>query len=61
MGNFGLKGRIPWITNTDDALCFVCKRDTLDRFLFDCPDFREHFDSFWSNLYLKVAGSNPLL
>ena len=28
MGNFGLNGIIPWITNTDDALCFVCKRDT---------------------------------
>ena len=28
MGNFGLNGGIPWVTNTDDALCFVCERDT---------------------------------
>ena len=28
MGNFGLNGGIPWVTNTDDALCFVCKTDT---------------------------------
>ena len=37
MGNFGLNGGTPWITNTDDALCYVCKRDTetLGHFLFD--------------------------
>ena len=57
MGNFGLNGAMPWITN-----CFVCKRDTesLGHFLFDCPDFREHFDSLWSNLCLKVTANNPL-
>ena len=62
MGNFGLNGGIPWITNTDDALCFVCKRDTetLGHFLFDCPDFRQHFDSLWSNLCLNVTASKPL-
>ena len=61
MGNFGSNGGIPWNTNTDDALCFVCKRDTetLAHFLSDCPDFREHFDSLWSNLCLKVTASNP--
>ena len=48
MGNFGLNWEIPWITNTDGALLFVCKRDTemLGHFLFDCPDFREHFDVY---------------
>ena len=62
MGNFGLNEGIPWITNNDDALCFVCKRDTetLSHFLFDCPDFREHFNSLCSNLCLKVTASNPL-
>ena len=51
-----------WITKTDDALCFVCKRgtETLGHFLFDCPDFREHFDSLWSKLCPKVTASNPL-
>ena len=62
IGNFGLNGGIPWITNTDDAHCLVCKRDTetLGHFLFDCPDFLEYFDSLWSNLCLKVTVSNPL-
>ena len=62
MGNFGLNGAIHCIINTDDALCFVFKRDTetLDHFLFDCPDFGGHFDSLWSNLCLKVTGSNLL-
>ena len=63
MGNFALNGGIPWVTNTDDSLCFVYKRDTetLGHFLFDCHDFREHFDSLWSDLCLKVAAaSNPL-
>ena len=62
MGNFGLNGGIPWITNTDDVLCFVCKRDTetLGHFLFDCPDFQEHFDSLRSNLCLEVSASNRL-
>ena len=47
MSNFDLNGGIPLITNIADALCFVSRRDTetLDHFLFDCPDFREHFDS----------------
>ena len=62
MGNFGLNGEIPWITNTDDDLCYLRKRDTetLGHFLFDFPDFRGHFDSLWSNLCLKVTASNPL-
>ena len=62
MGNFSLNEGIPWITNTDGAPCFVWKRDTknLKQFLFDCPDFREHFDSLWSNFILKVTISRPL-
>ena len=41
VSNFGLNGGIPWTTNTGDAVCFVCKRDTeiLRHFRFDCPDF----------------------
>ena len=58
MGNFSLNEGIPWITNTDGAPCFVCKRDTknLKQFLFDCPDFREHFDS----LCQTSASKSPL-
>ena len=48
MGNYGLNGGITGITNTDDALRFVCKRDTetVGHFLFDCPDFREPLAMF---------------
>ena len=47
MGNFGLNGGIPWLSNTDGAACFLCKVDieTVNHFLLDCPNFREHFDS----------------
>ena len=44
MGNFGLNGGIPWLSNTDGAACFPCKVDieTVNHFLLDCPNFREH-------------------
>ena len=61
-GNFGPIEEIPWITNTDGAPCFVCKRDneTLRHFIFDCSDFQELVDSLWSNLHLTVTISNPV-
>ena len=46
--NFGLnRGGIPWLCNTDGAICFACKVDieTASHFLLDCPNFREYFDS----------------
>ena len=60
MGNFGLNGGIPWLSNTDGALCFICKGDveTVNHFLFDCPYFRENFDTLWSNLISKVTVYN---
>ena len=27
MGNFGLIGSLPWLQNTDGAICFICKED----------------------------------
>ena len=32
----------------------------LCHFYFECLDFREHFYSLWSNLWLKVTASIPL-
>ena len=60
MGNFGLNGGIPWLSNTDGAACFLCKVDieTVNHFLLDCPNFREHFDSLWANLTVKVTKFN---
>ena len=50
MGNFGLNGGVPWLTNTDGELC---------HFLSDCSSFRDNFESLWSNLSQKVIASNP--
>ena len=60
MGNFGLNAGIPWLYNTDGAVCFLCKVDieTVSHFFVDCPNFREHFDSLWANLPIKVTKSN---
>ena len=61
MGSFGLNGSVPWLKDTEGALCFVCKEDienTYDFFL-DCPQFKGNFDSVWRNLQLKVTRSNP--
>ena len=27
MSNFGLNGCIPWLQNTDGAICFICKEE----------------------------------
>ena len=27
LGSFGLNGTVPWLKNTDGALCFICKED----------------------------------
>ena len=41
----------------------VCVKEILTLqviFFLTCPDFREYFDSLWSNLCLKVTANNPL-
>ena len=62
MGNFGLNGGIPWLCNTDGAICFLCKVDieTVSHFLLDCDNFREHFDSLWTNMTAKVTKFNDI-
>ena len=32
--------------------------ETVNQFLHDCPNFREHFDSMWVNLTVKVTKFN---
>ena len=62
MGWLGLNGGIPWLLNTDGALCFVCKSDieTLDHFLFNCPAFHQNFEMLWSSLNHKIKNCNPV-
>ena len=60
MSNFGLNGCIPWLQNTDCAICFICKEEieSVTHFLFDCSYFRNNFDSLRNKLKLKIAQSN---
>ena len=46
-GNFGLNGGVPWLSNTEDALCFICKEnvENVNHFLLECREFRNNFDS----------------
>ena len=62
MGNFGFRAKLPWASKADDALCFICKEsnDNLYHFLFDCPYFRDNFDSLWSNLVIKATNCNSV-
>ena len=49
-GNFGLNGGVPWLLNTDGALCFICKEnvENVNHFLLECREltFTEfHFET----------------
>ena len=61
MGNCGLKGGVPWLTNTDSELCLFCKNNVEDvsHFLSDCSSFRDNFESLWSNVSQKLIACNP--
>ena len=61
MGNFDLKGSLPWLQNTDGVICFVCKEDTesVTHFFLDCSYFRNNFESLWNKLKIEIARSNP--
>ena len=61
MGNFGLNGGIPWLTNTDGELFYLlCKESAEDvsHFLLDCPNFRDNRKSLRSNPSQKVMACN---
>ena len=55
MSNFGLNGCIPWLQNTDGAICFICTEEieSVTTFLLDCSYFRNNFP--WNKLKLKIA------
>ena len=61
MGNFGLNGGVPWLTNTDSELFLLCK-DIVEggsHFLLDYHNFRGNCESIWSNLSQKVIACYP--
>ena len=56
MGNFGINGGVPWLTNTDGELCLLCKESIEDVSYFRLywPNFRDNRESLWSILSQKV-------
>ena len=60
--NFGLNAEEPWLSDTDDRKCFICKNGVEDagHFFFDCMPFRENFTILWSNLKTTLFNGNPL-
>ena len=62
MGNFGLNGGIPWLTNTEGATCFVCKQgvETVNLLVLECPGFKENLDSLWDTLKTNARHPNPI-
>ena len=60
MGNFGFNGALA--SHMQGALCFICKEnvENVSRFLQDCTEFRQNFDSIWLSLKQKVISANPI-
>ena len=62
MGNFGLNGCVPWLTNTDSKLCLFFFKNSVEdvnHFLSGCPSFRDNFKTLWSKLRPKIIAFNP--
>ena len=62
MGNCGLNGGIPRLSNTDGAHCLFYKEGIEDfsHFFFDCLEFKDDFESVWANLNRKIFSSNSI-
>ena len=62
MGNFGLNGSLPWLQNTDGAICFIRKEDieSVTHSFLDFSYFRNNSESLWNKLKIKIARSNPI-
>ena len=60
MGQFGLSGAIPWLRDSDEAFCFVCKQDveSVTHFLLGCSYFKQNFLFLWRNLKIKITVSS---
>ena len=60
MGNLCLNSGIPWLSNTEGSLCFICKEstETVNHHFIDCPAFKNNYSSLWSNLKTKIINCN---
>ena len=57
MGSHGLQGGIPWLKETDQAICPLCKSGTEDltHFLLKCSALKDEWKFFWESLFSKVG------
>ena len=56
MGSHGLQGGIPWLNETDQAICPMCKSCTEDltHVLLKCSALKDGWEFFWKSLFSKV-------
>ena len=63
MGNFSLNERynLPWLQNTDDAICFICKEDieSVTHF-FSTALISETILNLSGIMKIKIARCNPI-
>ena len=61
MGSHVLQGGIPWLKETDQAICPLCKSGTEDltHFLLKCSALKDEWEFFWESLFSKVEIAAP--
>ena len=62
MGSRGLQGGIPWLKETDQAICPLCKSGTEDltHFLLKCSALKDEWKSFGKAYFLKLEFAAPM-
>ena len=52
-----MQGGIPWLKETDQAICPLCKSGTEDltHFLLNCSALKDEWKFFWESLFSKVG------
>ena len=56
IGSFGLQGSVPWLKDSSEALCPLCKAEVEDNihFFFKCNSLKNEWDTFWAKLFEKI-------
>ena len=56
IGSFGLQGSVPWLKDSSEALCPLCKAEVEDNihFFFRCNSLKNEWDTFWAKLFEKI-------
>ena len=56
IGSFGLQGSVPWLKDSSEALCPLCKAEVEDNihFFIRCNSLKNEWDTFWAKLFEKI-------